>query len=99
MYFKTETERLWKCRVRFEARGEDKCDPVEYNSRRATVKEKQTEHMAPLWSWLTLPYDTTVFVKNITASITDHMQQSIVWDFKAWVMVLSIIALPGFDYQ
>lgn len=39
--------------------GEDKSDPAKHNSRRATVKEKQTEHMAPLWSWLTLPHDTT----------------------------------------
>lgn len=68
--FKIETEQgqlLQRSRVG--CWGEDKYDPVEHNSRRATVKEKQTEHMALLWCWLTLPYDTIVFMKTLLLAL------------------------------
>lgn len=48
--FRVETKRrqlLQTSRPGFEEKI--KHDPVEHNSRRATVKGKQTEHMAPLW--------------------------------------------------
>lgn len=79
----------------------EKPSQVAYNSRRANVSEKQTEHMASLWCRLTMPYDTTVFTKALALiPVIDCMLEAIIWDIKAPALEPSnVIVLPAFGFH